>query len=417
MSEAMTSLLQRVRAHPGRGSHDLPRRRREHRRPEHSGTRPAPETQSQRLEAELEFRCAVMRAGIWLGWLSIAAVLAALALGLGGEHRAYLFALTGLAVAAHAVAMAVPWRHWLAARRGQLLLDLWTAALIGFVLLLVLLAGARANLDLLLFLILPFIATVQAGWRRGLWLAAAAITFAAAMTLAPDRLDAPAVALRAALLVAAIVLAARLARVIRREAGARAEATARAELEHALLAEAHHRVKNSLQTVADLLLLARPPGGEGRAFDETAARIRSIAAVHRLLAEEGGATVGADAVVQAVAAALAPDIQVEANPVALDAARGQQLGVVANELIANALRHGRPPITARLSGSDPVALVVEDAGPGLAGAGEGLGLRLVRQIAENGLAGSFRISDRAGGGTRAEIAFARKADADPDRRG
>jgi two-component sensor histidine kinase len=313
--------------------------------------------------------------------------------------------------------MAVPWRRWLAARRGQLLLDLWTAALIGFVLLLVLLAGARANLDLLLFLILPFIATVQAGKRRGLWLGAAAITFAAAMTLAPDRLDAAAVALRAALLVAATVLAARLARVIRREAGARAEATARAELEHALLAEAHHRVKNSLQTVADLLLLARPQGSDARAYDETAARIRSIAAVHRLLAEQGGAAVGADAVVRAVAAALAPDIQVEANPVTLDAGRAQQLGVVANELIANALRHGRAPITVRLSGSDRVSLVVEDHGAGVAGSGEGLGLRLVRQIAENGLAGSFRIGGRAGGGTRAEIAFAPEADADPDRRG
>ena len=400
---------------PGRGDRDLPRRHREHRTQKDSGGQRALGTRSQPIDAELEFRCAAMRAGIWLGWLSIVAVLAALALGLGAPHRAHLFALTGLAAAAHAVAMAVPWRRWLAAGRGQLLLDLWTAGLIGFVLLLVLLAGARANFDLLLFLILPFIATVQAGWRRGLWLTTAALAFAAAMTLAVDRLDAAAIAMRAALLAAAVALALTLARATRREASARAEATARAELEHALLAEAHHRVKNSLQTVADLLLLARPAGGEGRPFDDTATRIRSIAAVHRLLAEEGGATVGADAIVRVVAAALDPSIHVETDPLELDAAQAQQLGLVANELISNALRHGRAPIEVQLSGADEMSLVVEDAGAGFDGRGDGLGLRLVRQIVENGLAGSFSVRARPGGGTRAEIAFRADEDADPDR--
>jgi two-component sensor histidine kinase len=416
MSEVTTSLLQRDRVNPDRGDRDLPRRHREHRTQKNSGGPRALGTGSRPIDAELEFRCAAMRAGIWLGWLSIVAVLAALALGLGAQHRAHLFALTALAAAAHAVAMVVPWRRWLVAGRGQLLLDLWTAGLIGFVLLLVLLAGARANFDLLLFLILPFIVTVQAGRRRGLWLTIAALTFAAEMTLAADRLDAAAIAMRAALLAAAVVLALTLARATRREASARAEATARAELEHALLAEAHHRVKNSLQTVADLLLLARPAGGEGRAFDETASRIRSIAAVHRLLAEEGGATVGGDAIVRAVAAALDPAIHVETDPVELDAARAQQLGVVANELISNALRHGRGPVEVQLRRAQQLSLVVDDAGPGFDKDAAGLGLRLVRQIVENGLAGSFSIRTHSGGGTRAEIAFRKDEDADPDRR-
>jgi two-component sensor histidine kinase len=357
-----------------------------------------------------------MRAGFWLGWLSIVAVLVPLALGVAPQHRLHLLALTGAAAAAHAVAMVVPWRRWLVAGRGQLLLDLWTAGLIGFVLLLVLLGGAHANFDLLLFLVLPFIATVQAGWRRGLWLTTAAITFAAEMALGSDRLGAAAITLRAALLGAAVVLALALARATRREATARAEATAQAELEHALLAEAHHRVKNSLQTVADLLLLGRPDGAQGSAFDQTAARIRSIAAVHHLLAEARGGAVGADAVLLAVANAVEPVIAVDADPIEVEAARAQQLGVVANELISNAVRHGRAPVEVQLRRADQLSLVVDDAGPGFVGGGNGLGLRLVRQIVENGLAGSFSIRTRPGGGTRAEITFRQDKDADPDRR-
>ena len=36
---------------------------------------------------------------------------------------------------------------------------------------------------------------------------------------------------------------------------------------------------------------------------------------------------------------------------------------------------------------------------------EGLGLKLVRQIAEHGLGGEFRLGARPDGGTRAEVAF------------
>ena len=42
--------------------------------------------------------------------------------------------------------------------------------------------------------------------------------------------------------------------------------------------EANHRIKNDLQTAADLLLLARPADGDPRPFDETATPPRSIAA-------------------------------------------------------------------------------------------------------------------------------------------
>jgi two-component sensor histidine kinase len=355
---------------------------------------------------ELEARLGALRAGFWLGWLSIAAVVAALALGMHTRHPGALVALTGAASAANTAVTLVPWRRWLAAARGRLLLDLWSCGLIAFDCLLVVIAGARANFDLLLFLIVPFLATVHRSWRRVGWLAVAAVSYPTVMALAPAPISTAEVAMRMALLAAATILALALAWMVGREASARARANQRAELEHALLAESHHRVKNSLQTVADILMLGRPDGIGAEKFDETAARIRSIAAVHRLLAERGGEAVSAPELLAAVAGAAAVDARLEIEPHQLAPACAQQLGIVANELISNAARHGRPPIQVQLRGRNPIVLEVTDAGDGPDGDGERLGLQLVRQIVERGLMGTFTLSgDGVGGGTCARVRF------------
>ena len=355
--------------------------------------------------AELDARLGALRAGFWLGWMSIAAVIAALTLGLRTRHSVALAALIAAAAAANALVTVVPWRRWLTGARGRLLLDLWSAGLIAFVGALVITAGARADFDLLLFLIAPFLATVHRSWRRVAWLTAAALAYLAMMAAAPDRLAAGAVAMRLALLAATTTLALALARMVSREASARARASERAELEHALLAESHHRVKNSLQTVADILMLGRPAGAGAEKFDETAARIRSIAAVHRLLAERRGEAVSAPALLAAVAAAATVDAQLDAEPRELDPTFAQQLGIVANELISNAARHGRPPIQVLLHGRNPTILEVLDAGEGPRDGTERLGLVLVRQIVERGLGGTFTLTNDRPTGTRAEVRF------------
>ena len=215
---------------------------------------------------ELGFRFAAVQVGYWLGWASIVAVLAGLALDVAVQHRWLLVGSTLAAAAGNTVAMVIPWREWLANRRGRVLLDLWCGGLIAFVALLVVNGGS--NFALLLFLVVPFIAVVQNGWRRGFWLAVSAGTCSLVAALIP--LSAGATAMRLALVAAAVAVALILVRTIRREA-------ARAELERTLAQEANHRIKNDLQTAADLLLLGRPEGTSGTAFDETAARIRSIA--------------------------------------------------------------------------------------------------------------------------------------------
>jgi two-component sensor histidine kinase len=352
------------------------------------------------IHIELDFRSQALKLGVWLGWVSIITLLGGLALDAGSKHRWLVLALTLTAATCNAATMFVPWREWLQIRRGRLLLDFWSGGLIGFVALLVFAGGP--NFALLLFLAIPFIAVVQVGWRRGFWLAVSAGTCVLAAAFVP--LPVGATAMRLALVAAAVAAVLVLSQTIRREAAAHKRATARAELERTLATEANHRIKNNLQTVADLLLLGRPQEGDGRAFDDTAARIQSIATVHRLLTETDG-LVDASDLLNSIANGAPVPVVVEAKTGALDASSAQKLGIVANELIINAFQHGSPPITVRLdSGELQHRLRVDDCGK-CAKDPTGLGLQLVQQVVEQGLRGRFALSTRPGGGTRAEAVF------------
>jgi two-component sensor histidine kinase len=326
-------------------------------------------------------------------------VLIGLTLDVSAPHRALLVGATLGAAAGNTVAMLIPWREWLAARRGRALLDLWCGGLLAFVALLVVTAGS--SFALLLFLAVPFIAVVQIGWRRGFWLAVTAGTCAAVAALIP--LSAGATAMRLALVAAAVAVALVLSRTIRREAAAHKQAAARAELERTLAREANHRIKNDLQAAADLLLLGRPEGGDGAAFDETAARLHSIATVHRLLTEAEDRVDGG-ALIRSITASAPVPVTVEADSLAFDAATAQKVGIIANELVTNALRHGAPPIVVRLDGGEHTRLRVDDAGAD-SEPSAGFGLELVRRMAEHGLAGRFDLRSLDGGGTRAEVVF------------
>lgn len=400
------------------------------------GVARAPYADGMHAATPQEPRRAAMRAGLLLGWLSVAAVLIAIVLDVPARQRELVALLAVAAAIANAAMALVPWRRLWGPRGHVLRLDLWAGGLLAFVALLVVSGGGQARFDLLLFLVLPFIAVTHEGRRLALWLTAAAVTYAVAMVVAPDPLAAAEVALHTVLLCAAVVLALSLAQATREHAAAAARAAAAAELEQALLAEAHHRVKNSLQTVADLLLLGRPDDDAGGdAFDRTAERIRSIAAVHHLLAGRRGGAVAADELLRTVVEASAPggeEVVVVSDELRLPAAQAQQLGIIVNELVANALRHGRPPATVVLAVQDDgrgaaVRLEVRDGGaaaaeegrerPGGAGradGGTGLGLTLVRQIAQRGLHGDFALERRPDGATRATLRF-NVADADPDR--
>jgi two-component sensor histidine kinase len=209
--------------------------------------------------------------------------------------------------------------------------------------------------------------------------------------------------MRLGLVGAVVAVALVLTRTIRRETAAHKDAAERAELERTLAREANHRIKNDLQTAADLLLLARPNGAEGVAFDETAARIRSIATVHRLLTEAEDRVDGG-ALLRSITAGTPVGVTVEADSMRLDAATAQKLGIVANELVTNAFRHGAAPIVVRLDAGPEARLQVDDGGDG-AQRPEGFGLDLVRRMVEHGLDGRFELAQLPNGGTRAEVVF------------
>jgi two-component sensor histidine kinase len=350
---------------------------------------------------DLDFRVSALRVGSRLGWAALLAVLIGTAVGAKVGNEWLVLALTAAAAAGNFVAMRVPWRDWLGNARGHALLDLWSGALIGFVVLLVGVGGS--SFSLLLFLAIPFVAVVQVGRRRALWLATAVV--ACVVVTVVVRLPAGATAMRLTILAAVVGGTLVAARALRREALARAEAVGRARLERILVAEAEHRIKNSLQTAADLLLLGRPDGLAGRPFDMTASRIRSMAAVHSLLSESPDEHVRADLLLSRLVDDVDVPLVLDAEAVTLDAASAQRLGLVANELVTNAVQHGSPPVFVKLEGGPQTRLRVEDAGVGLAGNSSGLGLQLVRRMAEDGLGGSFELRPRSGGGTRAELVF------------
>jgi two-component sensor histidine kinase len=336
--------------------------------------------------AELEFRSAALRLGFWLGWAAILALAAGLSLDVGSKHRLLLVLLVLGAGVGNAAAMRVPWRAWLKSRRGRLLLDAWTAALIAFIATFVLEGGA--SFTLLVFLAVPFIAVVQIGRRRILWLAVSGTSCAVTASLLP--LPAGATALRLGLLAAATAAAIIVAEMLKRT-------SSQAALEHALASEANHRIKNSLQTVADLLLLGRP--------DESVRRVRSIATLHDLLAQDNR-RVPADALLARIAEDSNSQITLAADPLMLEPSIAHKLGLVANELIANAVQHGAPPIDVRLRGDADVHLTVENVGE-ITPRADGLGLGIVRRLVEQGLGGTFELDRRGDGSVRAEVVVPR----------
>ena len=195
----------------------------------------------------------------------------------------------------------------------------------------------------------------------------------------------------------------------------------------ATIREIHHRVKNNLQTVSSLLRLQgrRLASGEAKdAIDESVRRIRSIALVHEILAQDGGDDVRfldiARPITQMVEEALvSPDrpvtIRFVGDGPTLPASVSSSLAVVLTELVQNAVEHGYPPgsaggrvtieVQTTLRGVD---VRVHDDGVGVPDdfdlqTSDGLGLTIARTLAAGDLGGELSLRPAADGGAIAEI--------------
>ena len=163
-----------------------------------------------------------------------------------------------------------------------------------------------------------------------------------------------------------------------------------------LIQEIHHRIKNSLQLVQTTLFLQARAGTESERFhlNNAAARVTSIAAVHQRL-YEAGAVERVELVsylrglLSSIALSLGAkeEISVVAQPMRLPAEHMTPIGLIAVELITNALKYGGEPIHVEVTRTDEgVEILVQDNGPGFAigfdpAATQSVGMRLIAAMA------------------------------------
>jgi len=207
------------------------------------------------------------------------------------------------------------------------------------------------------------------------------------------------------------------------EARARAEAGERER--EMLLAEFRHRVSNDLQRLGSMILLQAKSAPQAAAeLRAAAARIQVIAGVHsRLARREGHVQVDVREFLHDLIADLRTSLTslypvglfVDAESHALPVSRAGSVGLIANELVTNALKHaflegtrqGAVTVRFRREGCDFV-LTVSDDGVGLAHPstrpGAGMGSRLVRALAAQ-LGGHVETTSRAGNGTQHTLRF------------
>ena len=201
-----------------------------------------------------------------------------------------------------------------------------------------------------------------------------------------------------------LLLAATLGTCIERDAR-RAELLRLTEERNAerdlLVQEVHHRVKNSLQLVT-ALLTTQARGSDVPAVREqlleAAGRVATIGAVHGRLYRDGS---GEEADAAAYLAGLVEDLRrsmsdaaagrtvtLDAPPMRLPADRLTPLGLIATELVTNALKYGEGQVqlTVQPTGSG-IEIACEDEGQGFPETfdprrSRGLGMRLVAALAK-----------------------------------
>jgi two-component sensor histidine kinase len=194
--------------------------------------------------------------------------------------------------------------------------------------------------------------------------------------------------------------------------------------------ETHHRIRNNLQAICDVLELElMERGGDAwAALEHSLQRVRAIATVHEFLVyHQDPELVDVDQVLQrlvplVVTAAQRPgqavQAQVEACPLTQSSKRTTALALVVNELVGNAVRHGldhdrRSMVKVSLTErGGTICLRVADNGRGLPEGFEvqrdaHLGLEIARTLAERELGGQLVLRRRRGraSGTVASVRF------------
>ena len=183
------------------------------------------------------------------------------------------------------------------------------------------------------------------------------------------------------------------------------------------MAETNHRVKNNLQVIAALVDLQAQDSDGGLSTSATqklGLHIRTLANIHDFLTEEAKTSEDPTYVsASETLAKLVPMVQAtvarrlvsfSGDTVRLHTKQSASLALIVNELISNALKHGKGSVDVLLIREDDVARVeVLDDGAGFP---EGFdlqtsannGLQLVDALVKTDLAGELECSNRPEGG-------------------
>jgi two-component sensor histidine kinase len=194
-----------------------------------------------------------------------------------------------------------------------------------------------------------------------------------------------------------------------------------------LVQEMHHRIKNNLQTIADLLTLEIHTGREipaETALRDSIARVRSIAAVHELLSAENVRVADlkelAELITRNCVKGMSPasagvTTVVQGSSILLPSKQATALALVMTELVNNALEHafnggGGTLLLSLDEQGDEVRVSVRDNGKGLPGgfdleSNSSLGLQIVRTLVTKDLNGTLEL--HSNGGTIATVRFAK----------
>jgi len=206
------------------------------------------------------------------------------------------------------------------------------------------------------------------------------------------------------------------------------EEARRAEALSTLIQEMHHRIKNNLQTVADLLSLEMSASASPEArksLRDSINRIKSIAAVHQLLSGEQLRVTDITELARQICdisqhTLVHPDRQISAAiagpAIYLPSKQATALALVLNELVANAFEHAFAPdqpgsVRIELAQRESrVTVAVADNGRGMPQGfyletDSGLGLQIVKTLVEKDLGGALRFDVPPDGGTRVTLTF------------
>ncbi len=216
--------------------------------------------------------------------------------------------------------------------------------------------------------------------------------------------------------------------IAEREASLRASAKEK----EAMLREIHHRVKNNFQILSSLLNLQKRnvPSGALGALEDSEHRIRSMEMVHEKLYESPSlAHIRTAGYIGELVDLLRRSHGIDNSRVAVEAEdrdvpldMAVPLGLIINETVSNALKHGcalseKAKVYVSFEANDRIAILrVRDTGPGLSQRSEGagnehLGLQLVDALSGQ-LGGTVEtVSD---GGVCVTVTFPFDTDAEAD---